>query len=61
MLGKDTTADMCPFDYGGTGDGCQPPNLINTLISIALSPGTVLEPMFSGQGKLQVRNGDACA
>lgn len=45
---------MCPFNYGGTGAGCQPPNLINTLISIALSPGTVIEPMFSGQGKLQV-------
>jgi hypothetical protein len=34
--------------------GCQPPNLINTLISIALAPGTVTEPMFGGQSQLQV-------
>jgi V-type H+-transporting ATPase subunit a len=46
---------MCPFKYGGTGGGCQPPNLINTLISIALSPGSVTEPMFGGQANLQVR------
>lgn len=47
-------ADMCPLDYGGTGDGCQPPNLITTLISIVLKPGTVEEPMFYGQAGLQV-------
>ena len=35
-------------------DGCQPPNLVNTLISIALSPGTVTEPMFKDQDTLQV-------
>lgn len=50
-----TTADMCPLDYGGTGDGCQPPNLITTLINIALAPGSVDEPMYAGQGGVQVR------
>ncbi|KAM3567253.1 hypothetical protein VYU27_010598, partial [Nannochloropsis oceanica] len=54
VLGATSTAEMCPLQYGGEGGGCQPPNLINTLISIALSPGTVVEPMFSGQGRLQV-------
>eukprot|EP01032_Pedospumella_encystans_P019110 gene19110-21736_t len=46
-------ADVCPLDYGGTGDGCQPPNLITTLINIALKPGSVDEPMFYGQTGLQ--------
>lgn len=45
--------DVCPLDYGGTGDGCQPPNLITTLINIALKPGAVDEPMFAGQAQLQ--------
>lgn len=45
--------DVCPLDYGGTGDGCQPPNLITTLINIALKPGAVDEPMFYGQAQLQ--------
>jgi V-type H+-transporting ATPase subunit a len=45
--------DVCPLDYGGTGDGCQPPNLITTLINIALKPGTVDEPMYSGQAGVQ--------
>ena len=49
----DTTADKCPFDYGGSGDGCQPPNLITSLINIALSPGTVDEPMYKGQAPIQ--------
>lgn len=49
-----TTADMCPLDYGGSGDGCQPPNLISSLINIALSPGTVDEPMYAGQTSVQV-------
>jgi V-type H+-transporting ATPase subunit a len=48
------TAEMCPLNYGGTGDGCQPPNLITTLINIALAPGTVEEPMYKGQAGLQV-------
>lgn len=51
---KDTeTVDKCPLDYGGTGDGCQPPNLITTLINIALQPGTVDEPMYDNQGSIQ--------
>merc|ERR1712038_882064 len=49
----DTTADTCPLDYGGSGDGCQPPNLITTLISIALSPGVVDEPLYYGQAQIQ--------
>ena len=48
-----TTAYMCPLNYGGTGDGCQPPNLITTLINIALKPGAVDEPMYSGQDIVQ--------
>ncbi|CAB1118020.1 unnamed protein product [Ectocarpus sp. CCAP 1310/34] len=48
-----TTADMCPLDYGGSGDGCQPPNLITSLINIALSPGVVDEPMYAGQTSVQ--------
>lgn len=51
--GSETTADKCPLDFGGSGDGCQPPNLITTLINIALNPGTVDEPMYSGQGGIQ--------
>merc|ERR1740130_1943392 len=47
------TADKCPFDYGGRGDGCQPPNLITSLINIALSPGSVDEPMYKGQAPIQ--------
>jgi V-type H+-transporting ATPase subunit a len=46
-------ADVCTLNYGGTGDGCQPPNLITTLINIALKPGSVDEPMFAGQAGLQ--------
>jgi len=34
--------------------GCQPPSLITTMISMALSPGTVKDPMFEGQGSVQV-------
>ncbi|KAL7580115.1 hypothetical protein ACA910_012875 [Epithemia clementina (nom. ined.)] len=51
--GGDTTAEKCPFDFGGSGDGCQPPNLITTLINIALNPGNVDEPMYAGQGNVQ--------
>jgi V-type H+-transporting ATPase subunit a len=46
-------ADVCPLNYGGTGDGCQPPNLITTLINIALKPGAVDEPMYAGQAGVQ--------
>jgi len=51
--GNDDTATLCPLDYGGTGDGCQPPNLITTLINIALAPGNVDEPMYEGQAGIQ--------
>lgn len=51
--GSDNTATKCPLNYGGSGDGCQPPNLITTLISIALNPGFVDEPLFAGQGSVQ--------
>jgi len=49
----DTTADKCPLDYGGSGDGCQPPVLITSLINIALSPGAVDEPLYQGQAGIQ--------
>ena len=51
--GGEDTATLCPLDYGGEGDGCQPPNLITSLINIALQPGNVVEPMFQGQAVLQ--------
>ena len=51
--GYDDTATKCPLDYGGSGDGCQPPNLITSLINIALNPGVVDEPMFANQGLIQ--------
>jgi V-type H+-transporting ATPase subunit a len=49
-----STADLCPLDYGGTGDGCQPPNLITTLMNMALMPGSVGDPMYAGQATVQV-------
>lgn len=49
----DDTAAKCPLNYGGSGDGCQPPNLITTLINIALQPGVVDEPMYYGQAAVQ--------
>ena len=51
--GSDQLVDICPLDYGGTGDGCQPPNIITTLINIPLKPGTCAEPMFEGQSEIQ--------
>jgi V-type H+-transporting ATPase subunit a len=48
-----TLETMCPLQYGGTGQGCQPPNLITTLINIALKPGKVEEPMYENQGSVQ--------
>lgn len=51
--GNDDTVAKCPLDFGGTGDGCQPPNLITTLINIALNPGAVDEPMYANQGTVQ--------
>jgi V-type H+-transporting ATPase subunit a len=47
------TIDKCPLLYGGSSGGCQPPNLITTLINIALSPGNVDEPMYQNQGQVQ--------
>jgi len=52
--GKDSTADKCPLDYGGSGDGCQPPNIMTTLMAIVLSPGNVEEPLYDGQGQVQL-------
>jgi V-type H+-transporting ATPase subunit a len=51
--GDDGRPIPCPLEYGGTGGGCQPPGLINTLMEIALKPGTCSEPMFPGQAGLQ--------
>lgn len=51
--GYDNTATKCPLDFGGSGDGCQPPNLITTLINIALQPGNVDEPLYEGQPQIQ--------
>ena len=51
--GNDNTNIKCPLDYGGAGDGCQPPNLITTLINIALQPGSVDEPIYKGQANIQ--------
>ena len=47
-------ADKCPLGFGGTSNGCQPPNIITTLINMALKPGTVEEPMYQGQAGVQV-------
>jgi len=52
-------ADLCkngknPLDLGGTSGGCAAPNLITTLINIALAPGSVDEPIFAGQAGLQL-------
>jgi V-type H+-transporting ATPase subunit a len=59
MKSSYTLADLCkngkdPLDLGGSSGGCAAPNLITTLINIALSPGSVDEPIFAGQAGLQV-------
>ena len=51
---KSSLAEVCTLDYGGSGDGCQPPNLITTLINIALKPGQVDEPLYEGQAAVQL-------
>jgi V-type H+-transporting ATPase subunit a len=45
--------EVCPYNFEGPRTGCRPPSLINTLISIALNPGHVEDPMFEGQLKTQ--------
>jgi V-type H+-transporting ATPase subunit a len=50
---KSLLVDVCPLGYGGLSNGCQPPNLITTLINIALKPGSVDEPMYAGQAGIQ--------
>jgi len=53
-VGQDVSLDkLCPLGYGGDTGGCQPPNLITTLINIMLSPGSVDEPMYEGQVGVQ--------
>lgn len=48
-----TLDQVCTLGFGGTSGGCQPPNLITTLINIALKPGVVDEPMYAGQAGVQ--------
>ncbi|RHY25847.1 hypothetical protein DYB32_008946 [Aphanomyces invadans] len=43
----------CPFNFEGPKTGCRPPALINTLINIALQPGSVADPMYDGQKTTQ--------
>lgn len=45
--------EVCPYSFEGPQTGCRPPALVNTLISIALDPGHVVDPMFEGQLKTQ--------
>lgn len=46
-------SEVCPLNYGGTSGGCAAPNLITTLINVALKPGSVEEPMYAGQAGVQ--------
>jgi len=41
------------IEFGGESNGCEPPNLITTLINIALAPGSVDQPMYAGQSQVQ--------
>lgn len=59
FTGQDCDSDQpviqfCKLGYGGQTGGCQPPNLVSTLINIALKPGEVDEPMFANQGQWQM-------
>jgi len=49
-----SVTDMCPLQYGGDTGGCQPPNLIGTIMDMALSPGKLAEPMYEGQHQIQI-------
>mmetsp|Transcript_7518 Transcript_7518/g.11256 ORF Transcript_7518/g.11256 Transcript_7518/m.11256 type:complete len:756 (+) Transcript_7518:184-2451(+) len=49
----DELKDKCDLNFGGSSNGCSPPNLINQLINIALQPGVVDEPMYDGQASTQ--------
>ena len=52
-LDKGAAAGGCPLRYGGSGQGCQPPSLIATLIDMVLKPGVVHDPMYAGQAAMQ--------
>ncbi len=47
-------SDLCPLQMGGESNGCQPPNIITTLMNMALMPGSVDEPLFKNQDVLQL-------
>ena len=38
----------------GRSFGCQPPSLITTMISMALTPGSVKDPLYENQGSVQL-------
>ena len=43
----------CTLQYGGSGQGCQPPSIIAALIDMVLKPGVVADPMYAGQAAMQ--------
>ncbi|KAL7997802.1 putative V-type ATPase, V0 complex, 116kDa subunit family [Plasmopara halstedii] len=45
--------EVCPYNFAGEHTGCRPPSLVNTLINIALAPGSVVDPLYDGQLKTQ--------
>lgn len=45
--------EVCPYNYAGEHTGCRPPSLVNTLINIALAPGSVVDPLYEGQLETQ--------
>ncbi|KAJ1553766.1 H(+)-transporting V0 sector ATPase subunit a, partial [Cladochytrium tenue] len=47
-------AFMIIFKWASNWDGREAPSILNTLIYMFLSPGTVSTPLFPGQGPLQV-------
>ena len=52
-MGMNTEGNGCTLKYGGTGQGCQPPSIIATLIDMVLKPGVVADPMYAGQAAMQ--------